>query len=323
MSTDREAVVAITALVKRYGDFDAVAGIDLDVRRGEVFGFLGPNGAGKTTTLECVVGLRTPTSGAVSVLGFDPARDRDQITSLVAVQPQSASLLETLTVFETMRLFASFHENAQDAVAVLDLVGLTDQKHVRTKNLSGGQLRRLLVGVALVGSPEIVVLDEPSAGLDPAARQKLWSVISGLRERGTTVLLSTHDMDEATALCDRVAILVAGRLVALDSPDELIRQGSAESTVTFTVPPGTDLAALTTFTAEAAVEHHDVRDGIRVTIVTGDPDDLLRKVTFIPSLRAREFSVHRGSLEDIFLQLADDTDARQPTTARREGQSAA
>lgn len=304
-----EAVVAVSGLVKRYGDFEAVSGVDFEIRRGEVFGFLGPNGAGKTTTIECIVGLRKPSQGTVSVLGLDPVRDRSEFTSRVAVQPQSASLFDTLTVGETLRLFASFHRASRDPDEIMSEVGLTDQRGVRTKNLSGGQSRRLLVGVALVADPEIVVLDEPSAGLDPLARQNLWSLIVELRGRGTTVLLSTHHMDEATTLCDRVAILVSGKVVALDSPEELVRQRSAHSTVSFTVPKSANLDAVARLADTSTFEHHDVHDGIRVTIVTGDPDTLLRAITFDLSITARDFTVHKGSLEDIFLELADGGEA--------------
>src|ERR1700712_204238 len=189
-----EVVIAVKGLVKRYGEFEALRGVSFEVNRGEVFGFVGPNGAGKTTTIECIVGLRKPTEGTVRVLGLDPSANRAQTTARVAVQTQSASLFDTLSVIETLRLFASFHRNALDPGDVVHQVGLDEERDHRSKNLSGGQARRLLLGVALVGDPEIVVLDEPSAGLDPAARQNLWGLIDSLRARGVTVLLSTHDM---------------------------------------------------------------------------------------------------------------------------------
>jgi len=297
-------VVTITGLAKRYGTVDALAGIDLEISRGEVFGLLGPNGAGKTTTIECIVGLRAPTAGTVRVLGFDPARDRAEITARVAVQPQSASLFETLTVVETLRLFASFHVRARKLDDLLQLVGLTGQRNVRSRNLSGGQTRRLLLGVALVGNPQILVLDEPGAGLDPAARQGLWSLIVQLREEGTTVILCTHQMEEASALCDRVAIMVAGRIEALDSPAELVRQTGSRSVVSFTVPADAELTAVLRLAGVDTITHRRVSDGIRVTAVTDDADRLLRTITFDREITARQIGVKTTSLEDIFLDVA-------------------
>ncbi|MFZ7089183.1 ATP-binding cassette domain-containing protein [Curtobacterium sp. RRHDQ10] len=305
-----DVVVELQAFAKTFGDFAAVSDLSLDIRRGEVFGFLGPNGAGKTTTIECMVGLQRPTGGVIRVLGHDPSTDRDAITRRVAVQPQSASLFDTLTVEETVELFASFHERPRPVGEILEEVGLSDQAAERAKRLSGGQTRRLLLAVALVADPEVLVLDEPSAGLDPAARQALWDVIYGLRDRGTTIVLSTHHMDEATSVCDRVAILVGGRLAAMDSPDELIRQHASVSDVAFTVATTVsddDLAEALQqpYTSEA------VRGGVRVHVTTGDPDALIRRVTFARGLRARELNVRAGSLEDIFLRLAELPDERR------------
>lgn len=305
-----ENVVEFAAFSKSFGEFPAVQDLDLEVRRGEVFGFLGPNGAGKTTTIECMVGLQRPTSGVIRVLGLDPAIERQAITRRVAVQPQSASLFDTLTVRETLELFASFHEQPRPVADVLAEVGLSDQAVERTKGLSGGQTRRLLLAVALVADPEVLVLDEPSAGLDPAARQALWQIIHGLRDRGTTIVLSTHHMDEATTVCDRVAIIVGGRLAALDSPDELIRQHATTSDVAFTVAPTVadeqiGAALRTPYSSEP------VLGGVRVQVTTEDPDELIRRVTFARTLRARELSVRQASLEDIFLQLAELPDERR------------
>lgn len=313
-----EDVVELDGFTKSFGDFEAVSELSLDIRRGEVFGFLGPNGAGKTTTIECIVGLQRPTGGTIRVLGHDPVNDREETTRRVAVQPQSASLFETLTVRETLELFSSFHNQPRPVEEVLAEIGLTDQAAERSKRLSGGQTRRLLLGVALVADPEILVLDEPSAGLDPAARQALWQVIYGLRDRGTTIILSTHHMDEATSVCDRVAIIVGGRLAALDSPDELVRQHASTSDVAFTVA-GSVTDAEIAEALEVPYTSERVPGGTRVHVTTGDPDELLRRITFARALRARELNVRQGSLEDIFLRLAELPDDRRHRDATTEG----
>lgn len=303
--------ITVTDLVKTYAGQNVVDGVSFSVTKGEVFGLLGPNGAGKSTTIESIVGLRQPTSGSITVLGMTPRDDRRGFTERVSIQPQSASLFESLTVDETLRLFRSFYAQGRDPETVREDVGLDEQRKTRVKNLSGGQLRRLLLAVALIGDPEVVILDEPSAGLDPAARQGLWGIIRGLSSSGTTVLLSTHHMDEATELCDRVGILVAGRLVALDSPENLILARDAETTVSFTVDAGADLAGVHELVDADAVLVGAGKRGDRVRIRTAEPDDLIRKLTFVRGLRAREFDIKRGTLEDLFLELSDaDAHAR-------------
>lgn len=304
-------VIIVDGLRKVYDEKEALAGISFTVRRGEVFGLLGPNGSGKTTALESIVGLRRPSSGTITVLGLDPAIERRGITERVAVQPQSATLFPTLTVRETMQLFASFYSAARDPESVIDEVGLQEAVRTRVKHLSGGQERRLLIGIALVGNPEILVLDEPSAGLDPAARRNLWDIIEGQRERGTTVLLSTHHMDEATQVCDRLAILVHGTIAVAGEPDALIRQYSATSTVSFTLPQTPTSVDLDALDLTGDITTTETDDGIRVTVITDDADAVLRRLTFTPGLRAFDYSVRHGSLEDVFLNVshtaADET----------------
>lgn len=216
-----QSAVDAQGVAKRYGDFTAVDRLDLTVTAGKIFGVLGPNGAGKSTLLECLVGLRKPSEGRISVLGMDPHRDRAQFTTRVAVQPQQASIFETLKVREAIDLFGSLYAHPMGTDEILRMVDLEEFADRRITRLSGGQQRRALVGVTLVGRPEVVVLDEPSAGLDPQARRGLWQVLEQLREQGTTVLLTTHHMDEAAAVCDRVAIIVDGRIKALGTPREL------------------------------------------------------------------------------------------------------
>lgn len=300
-------VIVVDALRKVYDEKEALAGVFFAVRRGEVFGLLGPNGSGKTTALETIVGLRRPTSGTVTVLGLDPARDRRRITERVAVQPQTAALFPTLTVRETVQLFASFYTAPQDPQAIIEEVGLHDAGRTRVKNLSGGQERRLLIGIALVGNPEILVLDEPSAGLDPTARRNLWNIIDSQRERGTTVLLSTHHMDEATQVCDRLAILVQGQIAVEGEPDALIRQYSATSTVSFTLPRATTSIDIGTLGLTGDITTTETNGGTRVAVVTDDADAVLRRLTFTPGLRAFDYTVRHGSLEDVFLDVSHRT----------------
>ncbi|GAA1616216.1 ABC transporter ATP-binding protein [Leucobacter chromiireducens] len=289
----------------------ALEGLSLTVAPGEVFGLLGPNGAGKSTAIDCIAGLRTPDRGTVRVLGHDPAREREAVTRRLALQPQRSSLFEFLTVAETIRLFAAFHAAPLDVDSVIARTGLEECRDRRVHALSGGEERRVLLAVALIGDPEILVLDEPSAGLDPAARRGVADIIRDLRTSGRTVLLTTHHMDEAETLCDRVGILVAGRLVATGTPGELARRRAAESRVEFTLESGADLGLLAQLVPLGRVSHVSDARGHRVTVVTADPDTVVRRITFIPGLVPREIDVHRGSLEDYFLSVADDP-AREP-----------
>ena len=300
-----DTVLELSGLVKHYGDVQAVSGIDLVASRGEVVGLLGPNGSGKTTTIECIVGLRRPTAGTVRLLGHDPASERSEITSRVGVQPQSASLLGFQTVRETLSLFASFHRDSLSVGSVLHDTGLEAVATRQVRRLSGGQLRRLLLAVALIGDPEVLILDEPSAGLDPAARQSLWAVINSLRSRGKTVLLSTHHMDEASYLCDRIAILVRGRIAAEGVPDELVRQHSRLSYIAFTVPAGAAAAELSRI-AGGEYTTRPVDGGLRVSVSSEEPDAIMRRLTFSAKLGAKDYSVRTSSLEDVFLNVAED-----------------
>ena len=310
-SAGPNTVVEVVDVLKSYGDKMVLKGPSFSVRRGEIFGLLGPNGAGKSTLLESVVGLRAIDSGSITVLDHEPVGDREFITSHVSVQPQSASLFDSLTVVETLRLYASFPTAPRDVLEVMTEIGLAEQTAVRSQNLSGGQIRRLLLGVALVGDPEIVVLDEPSAGLDPKAKQGLLAVIRSLRDKGVTILFSTHDMQEATQICDRVAILVDGTLRALDSPAELVRKSGSVSAVSFVVDRDTDLVKLREAIEAMTFETYSVIDGLKVEITTDDPDSVMRAVTFRSSIRARDFTVTRSTLENFFLDLVSTTSTAQ------------
>jgi ABC-2 type transport system ATP-binding protein len=311
------SAVRITAVEKSYGAFGVLNGISLDIAPNEVFGILGPNGAGKTTLIECIVGLRTPDSGTISVLGMDPTKDRSSFTARVAVQPQDASLFESLRVGEALALFADFYAHPYAADEVLDLIGLAEFEHHPTKKLSGGQRRRLLLGVAMIGRPELIVLDEPSAGLDPQARRNLWSVIRGLKAEGTTVIVTTHHMEEASELCDRLAIMVDGRVAALGEPGELVRDLAATQTVTFT--SDADAAEVRSrLNVLDVVSDIDVRSGSTQTfkVSTVDADAVLAHITTERDWRARNFDISSGDLENVFLKLAATADHSSRTGRR-------
>ncbi len=221
------AALEITGLRKRYGQKVAVDDLSLRVDKGEIFGILGPNGAGKTTTVECAEGLRRPDAGRVQVFGIDPYRDRAAARQLVGVQLQESQLPDKITVGEAIELYASFYDAPADTEALIARLGLEEKRRSRFRKLSGGQKRRLSIALALVGSPRLVVFDELTTGLDPAARRASWKLVEELRAEGVTVLLVTHYADEAERLCDRVALIQAGRVAACGRPEELIAASHA------------------------------------------------------------------------------------------------
>ena len=225
--TTTKSALEITNLRKRYGQKIAVDDLSLRVNEGEIFGILGPNGAGKTTTVECAEGLRRPDGGTVRVFGIDPYRDRAEARQLVGVQLQESQVPDKITVAEAISLYASFYPRHADTETLLHRLGLTEKRNTRYRKLSGGQKQRLSIALALVGSPRLVVFDELTTGLDPAARRESWKLVEELQGDGVTVLLVTHYADEAERLCDRVALIQAGRLAACGRPDELISRNSA------------------------------------------------------------------------------------------------
>jgi len=219
---EKNAVISIRDLVKNYGNFQAVKGISFDVYENEIFGLLGPNGAGKSTTLEIVETLRTKTSGKVLVNGFDLDEDPDDIKKIIGVQLQSSGYYPTLNLVELIELFCGLYNRTINPIELLEMVNLKDKAKSQFKQLSGGQKQRFSVATTLINQPKIIFLDEPTTGLDPQARRSLWELIKQIRQKGTTVIITTHYMDEAEYLCDRVAIIDAGKIIALNSPDLLI-----------------------------------------------------------------------------------------------------
>ena len=303
-------IIEVERLHKRYGDVVAVDEVSFSVSEGEIFGIIGPNGAGKTTTIECVIGLRTPDRGRISVLGMDPIRDRTALTERIGVQLQEAALAERIRVWEALDLFSSFYARTVPWQPLLQQWGLADHRSAMFGTLSGGQRQRLFIALALVNDPEVVILDELTSGLDPQARRATWDLVQAIREQGKTVLVITHFMDEAQFLCDRVAIVDQGSVIALDTPAELVRTFDAESKVMFDATADADWSALRALPQVDAV----VQQGGRVSeanltrrvTVSGNSDGLLSAVVaWLESNRVpfSNLSTQQADLEDVFLRL--------------------
>ncbi|WP_101790314.1 ABC transporter ATP-binding protein [Nonomuraea indica] len=294
--------VVVTGLRKEYGTVKAVDGVSLTVERGEVFALLGPNGAGKTTTVEILEGHRRRDGGEVSVLGFDPATGGRAYRERIGIVLQEAGFEEEFSVAELVRLYAGFYPRPRDPEEVIEQVGLKDKRDARVRTLSGGQRRRLDLALGLVGAPELLFLDEPTTGFDPSARHHAWELIDALRSSGTTILLTTHYMDEAQHLADRVAVLRAGRLVAVGAPDTLIA-AERTSVLSFRLPEGTILADLPSLTGH--VEAH----GAAVSVQTDQPARDMHALTGWALERGTELTsltLARPSLEDVYLDLVNE-----------------
>lgn len=318
-------------LVKRYKGHLAVDGVDLEVEEGEIFGILGPNGAGKTTTLEMIEGLRVPDSGTITVDGIDAVRESDRVRRIIGVQLQSTALFPYLSASELIALFANFYSvaNPQDRpAALLKLVNLEDKAKSRVDELSGGQQQRLSIALALVNEPRVTFLDEPTTGLDPLARRNLWQTILGVRAAGTTVVLTTHYMEEAEILCDRIAIMDGGQVIACDTPAGLIRGLDLEATVSATIaggqgPGGASSAALRNAlgglpgVASAAIDGQE--GGSRLTLRTDDAQATivgLLQLTSTHGITLNDLTSTRATLEDVFLARTgrsyEGNDAQEP-----------
>jgi ABC-2 type transport system ATP-binding protein len=301
--------IEVRDLTKFYGDVAAVDGLDLEIQVGEIFAMLGPNGAGKTTTVEILEGYRHRDGGEVRVLGYDPGRERRLLKPLIGIVLQSTGVDRYLTVSETIEMYASYYPHPRPTGEIVELVGLDTKRDARVLKLSGGQQRRLDVAIALAGDPDLLFLDEPTTGFDPSARREAWEVVKNLAELGKTVLLTTHYMDEAQYLADRVAVMAAGRIVATGTPEELGDRQIDGVRIRFRVPPGTVLPADLAGPATA--------DG-RVELV---PDDLSRTMYRLTGwsleygIELEQLEIIRKSLEDVYLELTggDPTEPEEVT----------
>ncbi len=291
--------ITVRNLRKAYDGVEAVRGIDIDVARGEIFALLGPNGAGKTTTVEILEGYRHADDGAVDVLGFDPITGGSAYRARIGIVLQSSGVYPFMSVREVCALFAGFYDAPRQVTDVLAAVGLTEQADTRVRKLSGGQRRRLDVALALIGRPEVIFLDEPTTGFDPGARRDAWEMISSLAEAGTTVFLTTHYMDEARVLADRVAVLRRGEVVALGSPASLI--GDRGARIRFAVPGSVDASTIATVAAAPTT----IDSGV-ATVEVDDPTRALHALTTWALTNGRtldDLEVLRPTLEDVYLEL--------------------
>ncbi|MDR7074414.1 ABC transporter ATP-binding protein [Fictibacillus barbaricus] len=298
----QQVIIDVQSIVKRYGDFTAVDGSVFQVHKGEVFGVLGPNGAGKTTTLEMLVGLRKPDEGTAIVGGFDITKELDKVKEVIGVQLQSTTLFELLTVEEILYLYGSFYRSHVAIPELIDDMLLSEKRNSRIKGMSGGQKQRLAIALALVHDPQIIFLDEPTTGLDPQARRTLWDIILRLKERGKTVVLTTHYMDEAHVLCDRIAIMDQGKLIALDTPGELVKNLQSDSAVEFRFAEenvDVDLAEI------EGVKQVGSQKDVHVLYT----DDLQKTLTSLIALASEkqlklvDLQTRTATLEDVFIHM--------------------
>ncbi len=297
-----DAVIDVRDLRKRYGDVNAVDGVTFHVRKGEVFGLLGPNGAGKTTTVEILEGLRAPDAGEVRVLGLDVSKDAGALKERIGLALQTAALYPRLTVRELLELFASFYQRARPVSELLELLDLGEKRNAQTKVLSGGQRQRLSVALALINEPELVFLDEPTTGLDPAARRALWDIIEAQKRDGRTVLLTTHYLEEAEILCDRVAIMDHGRILEMGTVDEVVARRFSERAVRFDALEGLDDGRLAALPGVIRVSHDDAAVLLYTTDVPATIGGLLA-LTDDLGVEPANLAVRRPTLEDVFLAL--------------------
>lgn len=294
--------ITIRELRKYYGEVKAVDGVSLDVEEHEIFGILGPNGAGKTTTLEMVETLREPDAGEIAVMGLDVRSQARAVKEIIGVQLQTTVFIDELTVWETLDLFGCFYPHSLPAAELIELAELGDKAKTRVNELSGGQHKRLSIALALINDPSIVFLDEPSTGLDPQARLRIWEIVARLREQGKTVVLTTHYIEEAERLCDRVAIMDHGKIIALGSPSRLIGEFVPESTIAFRLQPPLDVELVGRIRGVMSA----FADDDLFHVVTSSPQETLAGIftlAYEKGSEAEEINMRRASLEDVFLKL--------------------
>lgn len=297
-------MIRVRHISKRYRDTVAVDDVSLDVREGEVFGLLGPNGAGKTTTMEMVEGLRQPDTGEIVIDGMDVVFERQRVKKVIGIQLQATALFERLTVREILRLYASFYDETLPIQDILSLFHLEEKAEDWVKHLSGGQKQRLAIGLAVIHDPKVLFLDEPTTGLDPQARRGLWDIIHTLQQSGKTIVLSTHYMEEAEALCDRIAIMDAGKVIALDTPSGLIRRLDSDSVVEFVVPDGLDVSRFQSLAGVKRVKKVD--DGKGVQLLTDALQQTLKELIDLSehgTFKINGLRTRTATLEDVFLHL--------------------
>jgi ABC-2 type transport system ATP-binding protein len=295
--------IEVKDLVKHYGDVKAVDGVSFDVAQGEVFGLLGPNGAGKTTTLEMIETLREPDSGTITVEGLDIKKKQRAVKELLGVQLQTTVFFDNLMMFEMIDLFASFYKKSLPTEELLAMVGLEDKSRAKLDELSGGQQKRVSVALALVNDPTVVFLDEPTTGLDPQARRNIWDIVVKLREQGKTVTITTHYIEEAEQLCDRVAVMDTGKIIAIASPTELIERYAPESSISFRMQPAIELDKVEGIAGVLSAVHRNHTD---YTVTTQTPQETLAGIfqsAYENGTVADEITMRRATLEDVFLKI--------------------
>jgi ABC-2 type transport system ATP-binding protein len=299
------SILEVKGLRKTFGSVKAVEDISFTVEAGEVFTIIGPNGAGKTTTLEMIEGLQTPDAGTIIIDGLSWDKDMERIKYKIGVQPQSSAMFELLTVEENLDLFASFYPSPKQASEVLEMINLTDHRNKRVKALSGGQRQRLAIGLAMISDPQLIFLDEPTTGLDPQARRNIWDIVLKLKGLGKTTILTTHYMEEAEKLSDRVCIVDQGRIVTLDTPAALIDRLTNEREVRLTFLDGEEAAIQTeALVATEATVVRTARDGVSLTLWSIQPEETLYRLfgfTKERGYRVEQVSIREMSLEDVFI----------------------
>ncbi|SMQ80143.1 ABC-2 type transport system ATP-binding protein [Bacillus sp. OV166] len=302
MKFSHDTIIDVKGLVKNYGSFKAVSGVHFQVRKGEIFGLLGPNGAGKTTTLEMLVGLRKPDEGTAIIGSHDILRELSKVKEIIGVQLQSTSLFELLTVEEILKMYASFYPSHISISQLIEDVLLTEKSKSRIKGLSGGQKQRLAIALALVHDPHVIFLDEPTTGLDPQARRTLWDIVLQLKNKGKTIVLTTHYMDEAHNLCDRIAIMDQGELIALDAPSQLVKSLQSDSALEFRVIEQVDFID---FSSIDGVKKLGNQTDIHVLYTDHLQNTLTSLIQFAAdnNLQIVDLQTRTATLEDVFIHM--------------------